>query len=166
MCVCCVSVSDRRQARIHPFSLLMSLEIYKRGQGYQGKKKWEPDSSIIKAMESAFYKSFVVRLALSSAAETAANGANTPLLLSERGARGRTLHRGGGRQHLAEQRGPGNAGQHGHRCRSHRHGKTCAWMVAVAGAEDSRQLVSPAQLLLASRSQDRRDEPSSSLFLV
>lgn len=54
-------VSDRRQARIHPFSLLMSLEIYKRGQGYQGKKKWEPDGSIVKAIESAFYKSFVVR---------------------------------------------------------------------------------------------------------
>lgn len=58
-------VSDRRQARVHPFSLLMSLEIYKRGQGYQGKKKWEPDSSITKAIESAFYKSFVVCFSLS-----------------------------------------------------------------------------------------------------
>lgn len=38
----------------------MSLEIYKRGQGYQGKRKWEPDGTIVQAIESAFYKSFVV----------------------------------------------------------------------------------------------------------
>lgn len=63
MCVC--SVSDHRQARIHPFSLLVSLESYKRGQGYQGKRKWEPDGGIVKAMDSAFYKSFVVRFGLS-----------------------------------------------------------------------------------------------------
>lgn len=42
----------------------MSLEMYKRGHGYQGKKRWEPDSSIVKAMESAFYKSFVVSSSL------------------------------------------------------------------------------------------------------
>lgn len=53
MCVCV-------QAKIHPFSLLVSMENYKRGQGYQGKRKWEPDSSIIKAIDSAFYKSFTV----------------------------------------------------------------------------------------------------------
>ncbi|TKS80142.1 60 kDa SS-A/Ro ribonucleoprotein [Collichthys lucidus] len=48
-----------KQAKIHPFSLLLSSENYKRGQGYQGKTKWEPDSSILKAMDSAFYKSFM-----------------------------------------------------------------------------------------------------------
>lgn len=57
-------VSDYHQAKIHPFSLLISLENYKRGQGYQGKRKWEPDSSIVKAVDSAFYKSFVVRCSL------------------------------------------------------------------------------------------------------
>lgn len=46
-----------------------------------------------------------------------------PVLSSERGARGQTLHRGGGRQHLAEQRRPWNAGQHGRRRRSRRHGE-------------------------------------------
>ncbi|XP_068557609.1 RNA-binding protein RO60 [Cebidichthys violaceus] len=47
------------KAKIHPFNLLLSSENYKRGQGYQGKTKWEPDSSILKAMDSAFYKSFM-----------------------------------------------------------------------------------------------------------
>ncbi|XP_068197023.1 RNA-binding protein RO60 isoform X2 [Antennarius striatus] len=47
-----------RKAKIHPFSLLLSSENYKRGHGYQGKTKWEADSSILKAIDSAFYKSF------------------------------------------------------------------------------------------------------------
>ncbi|XP_058501182.1 60 kDa SS-A/Ro ribonucleoprotein [Solea solea] len=45
------------KAKIHPFSILLALENYKRGQGYQGKTKWEPNSSILKAMDSAFYTS-------------------------------------------------------------------------------------------------------------
>ncbi|XP_034558366.1 60 kDa SS-A/Ro ribonucleoprotein [Notolabrus celidotus] len=48
-----------KKAQIHPFSILLATENYKRGQGYQGKTKWEPDSSILKAMDSAFYKSFM-----------------------------------------------------------------------------------------------------------
>lgn len=48
-----------KKAKMHPFTLLLTSENYKRGQGYQGKTKWEPDSSILKAMDSAFYKSFV-----------------------------------------------------------------------------------------------------------
>lgn len=48
------------QAKIHPFSILLALENYKRGQGYQGKTKWEPTGTIVKAMDSAFYKSFMV----------------------------------------------------------------------------------------------------------
>ncbi|KAJ0011776.1 hypothetical protein NQD34_012751 [Periophthalmus magnuspinnatus] len=47
-----------KKARIHPFSILVALENYKKGQGYQGKTKWEADSNIIHAMDSAFYKSF------------------------------------------------------------------------------------------------------------
>lgn len=47
-----------KKAKIQPFSVLMALESYKKGQGYQGKKKWEPDSNILQAMDSAFYKSF------------------------------------------------------------------------------------------------------------
>lgn len=48
-----------KKAKIHPFSILLASENYKKGQGYQGKPKWEADSSILKAMDSAFYKSFM-----------------------------------------------------------------------------------------------------------
>uniref|UniRef100_A0A3P8RXG3 Ro60, Y RNA binding protein n=1 Tax=Amphiprion percula TaxID=161767 RepID=A0A3P8RXG3_AMPPE len=48
-----------KKAKLHPFSILLASEHYKRGQGYQGKPKWEPDGSILKAMDSAFYKSFM-----------------------------------------------------------------------------------------------------------
>lgn len=48
-----------KKAQIHPFSILLATENYKKGQGYQGKTKWEPHSSILRAMDSAFYKSFM-----------------------------------------------------------------------------------------------------------
>uniref|UniRef100_A0A3Q0RLE8 Ro60, Y RNA binding protein n=1 Tax=Amphilophus citrinellus TaxID=61819 RepID=A0A3Q0RLE8_AMPCI len=50
-----------KKAKIHPFSILLASENYKKGQGYQGKPKWEADKSILKAMDSAFYTSFMVR---------------------------------------------------------------------------------------------------------
>ncbi|XP_078480556.1 LOW QUALITY PROTEIN: RNA-binding protein RO60-like, partial [Lampetra planeri] len=52
------SESVLKKAKIHPFSILLASENYKRGKGYQGRTKWEPDISILKAMDSAFYKSF------------------------------------------------------------------------------------------------------------
>ncbi|XP_031610703.1 60 kDa SS-A/Ro ribonucleoprotein isoform X1 [Oreochromis aureus] len=48
-----------KQAKIHPFSILLATENYKKGHGYQGKPKWEADRNILKAMDSAFYKSFM-----------------------------------------------------------------------------------------------------------
>lgn len=48
-----------KQAKIHPFSILLATENYKKGHGYQGKPKWEADHNILKAMDSAFYKSFM-----------------------------------------------------------------------------------------------------------
>ena len=48
------------QAKIHPFSILVALENYKKGQGYQGKTKWDPDGNIVQAMDTAFYKSLLV----------------------------------------------------------------------------------------------------------
>ncbi|XP_024129055.1 60 kDa SS-A/Ro ribonucleoprotein [Oryzias melastigma] len=47
------------KAKIHPFSIFLAMENYKRGQGYQGRTKWEPNNSILKALESAFYSSFM-----------------------------------------------------------------------------------------------------------
>ncbi|XP_043989127.1 60 kDa SS-A/Ro ribonucleoprotein isoform X2 [Gambusia affinis] len=51
--------SSLKKANIHPFSILLASENYKRGQGFQGKTKWEADSSILKAMDWAFYTSFL-----------------------------------------------------------------------------------------------------------
>ncbi|KAM9323580.1 RNA-binding protein RO60 [Pholidichthys leucotaenia] len=48
-----------KKAKIHPFSILLAIEYYKKGQGYKGKTKWEPNSSILEAMDSGFYKSFM-----------------------------------------------------------------------------------------------------------
>nr|XP_061795582.1 RNA-binding protein RO60-like [Nerophis lumbriciformis] len=48
-----------KKAKIHPFSVLLASEHYKRGQGYQGKTKWVADGSILKALDIAFYKSFL-----------------------------------------------------------------------------------------------------------
>ncbi|XP_019734729.1 RNA-binding protein RO60 isoform X2 [Hippocampus comes] len=47
-----------KKAKLHPFSILLASEHYKRGQGYQGKTKWAADGSILKALDIAFYKSF------------------------------------------------------------------------------------------------------------
>uniref|UniRef100_A0AAV2JWL6 TROVE domain-containing protein n=1 Tax=Knipowitschia caucasica TaxID=637954 RepID=A0AAV2JWL6_KNICA len=46
-----------KKARIHPFTILVALENYKKGQGYKGKTKWETEGNIIDAMDAAFYKS-------------------------------------------------------------------------------------------------------------
>ncbi|XP_077376962.1 RNA-binding protein RO60 [Festucalex cinctus] len=48
-----------KKAKLHPFSILLASEHYKRGQGYQGKTKWAADGSILKALDVAFYKSFL-----------------------------------------------------------------------------------------------------------
>ncbi|XP_053738980.1 60 kDa SS-A/Ro ribonucleoprotein isoform X1 [Synchiropus splendidus] len=53
------SDTEVRKSKLHPFSLLVATEKYKKGQGYQGKTKWKPDSDILKALDSAFYKSFL-----------------------------------------------------------------------------------------------------------
>ncbi|XP_061696258.1 60 kDa SS-A/Ro ribonucleoprotein isoform X2 [Syngnathoides biaculeatus] len=47
------------QEEVHPFSILLASEHYKRGQGYQGKTKWAADGNILKALDVAFYKSFL-----------------------------------------------------------------------------------------------------------
>ncbi|KAM4722132.1 RNA-binding protein RO60 [Rhinophrynus dorsalis] len=47
-----------KKARIHPFHILVALETYKKGRGNKGKLKWVPDSSIVEALDKAFYKTF------------------------------------------------------------------------------------------------------------
>ncbi|RVE61566.1 hypothetical protein OJAV_G00171890 [Oryzias javanicus] len=49
-----------KKENIHPFSIFLAMENYKRGhQGYLGRTKWEPNNCILKALESAFYSSFM-----------------------------------------------------------------------------------------------------------
>ncbi|XP_077471075.1 RNA-binding protein RO60 [Stigmatopora argus] len=48
-----------KNEKMHPFSILLASEHYKRGQGYQGKTKWGAEGTILKALDVAFYKSFM-----------------------------------------------------------------------------------------------------------
>ncbi len=49
-----------KQARIHPFSVLLALKTYSQGHGDKGKLKWTPDQTIVAALNEAFYLSFKV----------------------------------------------------------------------------------------------------------
>ncbi|XP_037132533.1 60 kDa SS-A/Ro ribonucleoprotein isoform X2 [Syngnathus acus] len=51
--------SEAALKKMHPFSILWASERYKQGQGYRGKTKWATDGSILKALDVAFYKSFL-----------------------------------------------------------------------------------------------------------
>ena len=47
-----------RDAKVHPFNLLVSLKTYSSGQGFLGGKTWNPVPEINAALEDAFYLSF------------------------------------------------------------------------------------------------------------
>ncbi|MEE6496264.1 hypothetical protein FKM82_002279 [Ascaphus truei] len=47
-----------KKARIHPFHILLALETYKKGHGSKGKLEWCPDSTVVEALDKAFYKTF------------------------------------------------------------------------------------------------------------
>ena len=49
-----------RNARIHPFNMLLALTIYKSGKGEKGSLEWQANVEITKALEKAFYLSFKV----------------------------------------------------------------------------------------------------------
>jgi len=58
-------VSDRlrsadalRKARVHPLSILVALNTYRRGKGVKGKLTWTPVREIVNALEMAFDLSF------------------------------------------------------------------------------------------------------------
>ncbi|KAM3866023.1 RNA-binding protein RO60 [Diretmus argenteus] len=48
-----------KKANIHPFNIFLASENYQKGQSYHGKIKWIPHTCILKALDSAFYKSFI-----------------------------------------------------------------------------------------------------------
>ena len=50
-----------KTARIHPFKILLALEVYRRGEGDKGSNKWEQNKHILTALDKAFYLAFKVR---------------------------------------------------------------------------------------------------------
>lgn len=60
----CTKLRDEdalKNARIHPFNVLVALKQYQAGRGDKGKLTWTPNASIARALEDAFYLSFKVR---------------------------------------------------------------------------------------------------------
>ena len=47
-----------KSARVHPFSLLLALNIYTAGKGDKGSLSWSPVPAICSALDAAFYLSF------------------------------------------------------------------------------------------------------------
>ena len=49
-----------KDARVHPFSILLALKQYQAGQGDKGKLTWTPNQAIVTALDEAFYLAFKV----------------------------------------------------------------------------------------------------------
>lgn len=47
-----------RQARLHPFQILVALKTYQSGRGDRGRNTWQPLPQIVDALDAAFYASF------------------------------------------------------------------------------------------------------------
>lgn len=47
-----------KDARVHPFSILLALKQYQAGQGDKGKLTWTPNQAIVTALDDAFYLAF------------------------------------------------------------------------------------------------------------
>lgn len=47
-----------KDARVHPFSILLALKQYQAGQGDKGKLTWQPNQAIVSALDEAFYIAF------------------------------------------------------------------------------------------------------------
>ncbi len=47
-----------RRARVHPLTLLMAQKTYAGGRGLKGKLEWTPVTSVIDALDDAFYAAF------------------------------------------------------------------------------------------------------------
>ncbi len=47
-----------RRARLHPLTVLVALNTYRRGEGLRGKLRWEPVPEIVQALDKAFILAF------------------------------------------------------------------------------------------------------------
>jgi 60 kDa SS-A/Ro ribonucleoprotein len=49
---------ELRRSRVHPFSILQTLAVYRSGHGVRGGKSWSPVPQVIDALDGAFYDAF------------------------------------------------------------------------------------------------------------
>jgi 60 kDa SS-A/Ro ribonucleoprotein len=47
-----------KRARMHPISVLAAMLTYKNGKGFRGSLTWDPNQSIVDALDMAFYSTF------------------------------------------------------------------------------------------------------------
>lgn len=52
------NAEDLRKSRLHPFSILQAMAVYKSGHGMRGSGIWDVSQRIVAALDDAFYKSF------------------------------------------------------------------------------------------------------------
>jgi len=52
------SVDRIKRGRVHPLHVLVALKIYGQGHGDKGKLTWEPNQTIVDALDGAFYTAF------------------------------------------------------------------------------------------------------------
>lgn len=54
------SEKNLKDARVHPFSILLALKQYQACHGEKGKLSWTPNQDIVTALDEAFYLAFKV----------------------------------------------------------------------------------------------------------
>lgn len=47
-----------QSARLHPMKILVAMKTYEQGRGMLGGNTWRPDTKVVDALDSAFYKAF------------------------------------------------------------------------------------------------------------
>jgi 60 kDa SS-A/Ro ribonucleoprotein len=52
------SEEDLRKSRVHPFTILQALAVYRSGYGVRGGKSWSPVTQVVDALDKAFYAAF------------------------------------------------------------------------------------------------------------
>jgi 60 kDa SS-A/Ro ribonucleoprotein len=50
--------AELRNARVHPFNVLLAHAVYKAGKGVKGSRAWDPVGAIVDALDAAFYLAF------------------------------------------------------------------------------------------------------------
>lgn len=46
------------KSRVHPIAVLLAIKVYSSGEGFRGSGRWDPEGTIVDALNEAFYESF------------------------------------------------------------------------------------------------------------